>query len=466
MISLVLLLSPFAVTEETTQQFQDFSSDPGWIGKGNRTAISASRTVVQDFGYSRTNYAGGATLGEIGGRISRSLTPATYAKIIPTKTLNDRLTASGKFSVIQADGGSGMLFGWFNNLSQGWRTPNSMVIRLDGNSGKYWMFFEYGTQNYRTGGGATFEGKRYQTTKTLPMPADGRVHTWSFTYEPDGAEGNGEMILVMDGKEYTAPLQPGHKDDGAIFNRFGMFNQQVSGKGMNVYFTDLSIGGMKQNFSKEPDWEGKGNRITFEDREIRPYHNFGFSPTNHAGGEPGEIGGLIWRIQERHPEQAGYYAAPIGRLSMAHRLKASGKVAMVRAAADSAVLLGWFNSPTYIGAPPKNFIGILIEGPSRIGHYFRPIYSNSHGEDDGSKQGPIIKPSAKSHEWTLDYEPDANNKQGRITVTLDNEKVSLNLKPGVSARKADFDMFGIVSYQRGGHYVDIYFDEISYTVRF
>ena len=77
-------------TQTTTNRFEDFTVDPNWEGKGNRTAEKHARTIVQDFGYSRTNYAGGKALGEIGGRISRSLTPATYATVIPTKTLNDR----------------------------------------------------------------------------------------------------------------------------------------------------------------------------------------------------------------------------------------------------------------------------------------------------------------------------------------------------------------------------------------
>ena len=62
---------------------------------------------------------------------------------------------------------------------------------------------------------------------------------------------------------------------------------------------------------------------------------------------------------------------------MDDHLEASGTVSMIRAAADSAVLIGWFNSETHIGAPPINFIGVMIEGPSQIGHYFRPIYANS-----------------------------------------------------------------------------------------
>ena len=451
-------------TQATADRFQDFSVDPNWEGRGNRTAEEHARTVVQDFGYSYTNYAGGETLGEIGGRISRSLTPATYATVIPTKTLNDRFTASGKFAVTEADGSSGMLIGWFNTGSRGWRTPNSLVFRLDGNGGKYWVFFEYGTQNYRTGGGATFEGERYQTTKTPPEPADGTVHTWSLTYNPDGADGNGAITFVMDGVTYTAALAPGHKADGATFNRFGLVNVQLAGKGMNVYLDDLNIDGESYDFSDDPGWEGNGNRITFQDNEIRPYHNFGWSQTNHAGRTPGEVGGLIWRADPRDPELSAFYADQIGHLTMDHTLAASGKVAMIRASADSAVLIGWFNADTYIGAPPHNFIGIMVEGPSRIGHYFRPVYANAEGQYEIMNTGPVIKPSRASHQWRLSYTPNANNGNGQITVAFNGETVSLNLKPGIRKGGAVFDRFGVLTFQRGGHFVDIYFDDISYTV--
>ncbi len=76
--------------------------------------------------------------------------------------------------------------------------------RLDGNGGDYWVFFEYGTQNRLTGGGVTFEGERYQTTLTPPQLADGTVHTWSLTYDSNGANGDGEITFVMDGTLYRS----------------------------------------------------------------------------------------------------------------------------------------------------------------------------------------------------------------------------------------------------------------------
>ena len=67
------------------------------------------------------------------------------------------------------------------------------------------------------------------------------------------------------------------------------------------------LDGVHYDFDADPGWEGMDNRATFKDRAIRPYHDFGFSrDTAHAGGEPGEIGGVVWRSEEDHPEQAGY----------------------------------------------------------------------------------------------------------------------------------------------------------------
>jgi len=250
------------------QIHEDFSKDPGWQGSKNVPDKSVCVTKTQNFGYSRTRHAGGQP-GEIGGTISRSLTPATYAKKTSTRTLNDRLRASGKFSVTQSSGGSSIIFGWFNSQSRGWRTPNSLVFRIDGESGKFRVFFEYGTQTLKTGGGTTFEG-RYQTTKTPMHLADGTSHTWALQYDPDAAGGNGEITFSLDDKAYKAALAPGHKSEGAVFDRFGIMNAQVSGETLTPWFDDLVIDGVEEDFVADPGWEGSGNRTTFEDCGVRP----------------------------------------------------------------------------------------------------------------------------------------------------------------------------------------------------
>ena len=460
------LIAAFAVAAMARAELrvQDFDADPGWESVGARAARSHSRTVTQDFGHSLTSFARGASTGEIGGIVARSLTPAMYWAPVPEKTLDDPFCASGKFAVTQAGGGSGVLIGWFNAESCGWRTPNSLAMRLDGNGGKYWVFFEYGTRDFGTGGGVTFEGERYQTTPTPPHPADGSVHTWELAYDPAGANRQGEIELTLDGATHRAAMRPDHREQGAAFDRFGIINQQISGDEMAVYVDDLVLDGTRYDFATSAGWVGVGNRATFVDTAIRPYHDFGYSETAHAGGALGEMGGMVWRIEEARADQAGYYADDVGRLTLDDRLHAEGLIAMTRAAADSAVLIGWFNSQTHVGAPPGNFLGILVEGPSRVGHYFRTAYANGRGEGDVVGEGPVMRPSRIPHAWTLDYDPADNSGLGEIAVTLDGESVSVGLDERVRDGGAEFDRFGMLSYQRGGHYVEVWLDDLRYTV--
>ena len=56
------------------------------------------------------------------------------------------------------------------------------------------------------------------------------------------------------------------------------------------------------------------------------------------------------------------------------------------AGSDSGVYLGRFNAADKKGkeipehaAPQENLLGVLIEGPSRVGHYVRPAYRTSKG---------------------------------------------------------------------------------------
>jgi hypothetical protein len=452
-----------AAQVETVQVREDFARDPDWEARNNLPDPSTCVTKTQDFGYSRSRHAGGEP-GEIGGRVSRSVTPAVYAMPIRPRSLQQRLRASGRFSVTQSEGGSGVLVGWFNQTSRGWRTPNSLVFRIDGESDRFRVFFEYGTQTWKTGGGRTFEG-RYQVTKTPLHRADGTPHTWSLDYEPAGADGAGEITYTLDGKKYTARLGPGHKGEGAVFDRFGIMNVQMSGDGITVWLDDLVIDGVKQDFAADPGWEGKGNRATFRDCVRRPYHDFGYRQTDRAGGEPGEIGGIVWRIESINPQNAGYYGTPVGRLSLNDELRASGKISLHQAAADSAVLIGWFNAHTPIGAPPDNFLGLLVEGPSRIGHYVRPAWASSDDQREIMSTGPIIRPDDASHDWTLHYDPNADTGRGVITMSLDGQTITMPLSELARKGNAAFNRFGLVTWHRGGHFVDIYFDDLSFTAR-
>lgn len=466
-VMLLAGLRVLAADDPTTGRgTQDFAADPKWDGHRNRLVPTPAPLTRQDFGYHKeTRRAGGKEPGEIGGWIERSTRRAAYAKAIADKTLNDVLTASGTFAVTHDEGSSGTMFGWFNDAaSLGWRTPHSLVFRIDGNGGKYWVFFEYGTRNHLTDGEGAFEGPRYQTTKTKPFPADGTPHHWRLTYDPAGHNGDGLVTFTLDGTEYTMPLRPAHKADSATFNRFGIFNQQTNGARMEVYLDDVVLDGQPQDFAKDPKWWAEGNHVEFEDREIRPLHDFGYSQTAHVGGKPGELGGIVWR-----DEAPAYYADRVGPLTLNDELHALGKLAFTAGGSDSGVYFGWFNGdekrnkgPDESRSPQKSILGIKVEGPSRVGHYFRPAYHSARGEGGSPEAGPVIRPDGKVHDWSIRYSPAG---AGRITVTLDGHKQTFDLRPGDKEAGATFDRFGLFNHQRGGSHVRLYLDDLIYTAK-
>ncbi len=442
------------------QRTEDFSSDPEWDAVNTVPRPEDCVTTVQDFGYAASTRAGGEA-GEIGGLVSRSLTPSSYARVIAPRTLEDRLEASGRFAVTASSGGSGVLFGWFNSASRGWRTPNSLVLRLDGEGNAFRVFFEYGTATWRTGGGQTFEGP-YQTATDDLIPADGASHHWSLRYDPAGAGGRGEIVLVLDGRTHRAALGEGHRREGAVFDRFGLLNQMIAGGALEVWFDDVTVGGETERFEDDPGWEARGNRTRFLDCQVRPVHDFAHRPGgSRAGGEAGEIGGLVWRIESTRPQNAMAYGAPVESLSLDDRLTATGRLAMTNAAADSAVLIGWYNSRTAIGAPPDNFVGILVEGPSRAGHFVRPACGASDDRRAVLGEGPIIRPDGESHEWSIDAIPLESGL--RIVSTLDGRSATLDLDAETVRGNAALDRFGVLSWHRGGHFVEVFLDDVVFT---
>jgi hypothetical protein len=423
--------------------FQAAAQEP-WEGYRNRLVPKPPPVTRQDFGYHN---------GRIGGWVQRSTTPAWYAKVIEPVTLQKPLSASGNFAVKRCEGGSGVLFGWFNAQSRGWRMPNSLVIRLDGNGNNCWIFFEYGTRSWFTGGGETFEG-RYQTTKTKPLPADGASHPWRLEYDPN----SGRIEFVLDGKSYFASVPEDHRADGATFDRFGIVNQQNTGDGMELYFDDLAINGEGCSFDDDPQWEGKGNRIEFRDHIRRPHHDFGHTPTK-------QVGGIIWR-----DEQPSFYGKPIAPLTLEDPFTASGTISFRSAGSDSGAYFGFFNAESkrknlmpHHDAPQTNMLCIMVEGPSSIGHYFRAGYCDALGHGMFEDSGPTIKPDGQTHRWSMRYDPKSKDSDGEILVNFDTHTQITRVRKEHKAAGARFNRFGILNIQSGGHHVEFYLDELQFT---
>ena len=457
MLVTLLGLPLAAVAQVLPLREADLTRDPQWEAFRNRLLPDKTRVTRQDFGWRD---------GRIGGWIQRSLTPASYSRPVAPRTFETPMRVSGKFSVHKDHGGTGVLFGWFHESSRGWRTPNSLAFRLDGNGGKYWVFYEYGTRNGRAGGGGCFEGERYQTTRTKPFLADGTEHAWQLAYEPRPG-GDGLVTFTLDGTAHSIVMPAAHRAEGAEFNRFGVWNQQTSGDGMEAWFTELALDGKQLDLGRDTGWSGKGNRAEFNDRAMRPFHDFGWAATNRLGGKGGEIGGVIWR-----DERPAHFADHIGPLSLRDELLASGRFKMHVAGSDSGMMFGWFDSASKTNKstpehsdPQRNYLAVLVEGPSRVGHYFRPAWSTSTGARFLADSGAIIKADGKSHRWSLHYKPDAAGGRGEVTVKFDDATQSIALPADHKESGARFDRFGVFNVQSGGHHIDFSLDELRYTAR-
>jgi hypothetical protein len=466
--------------ERKTERFQSFNRDPGWDGRNNRSGTPPAQVIRQDFGYSRTTHAGPAP-GEVGGLVTPAAEPAYYGKILKRHTLNEPLAASGTLVVGEREGGN-TLVGFFNaGTINEWRTPNTLALRVNGRGDGFHVHVEYATARWRAGG--DFFGERDPATgkKTARLVPDGKtLHRWSLRYDPDGNSGGGTITASLDGETLVLNLDPGHKADGAAFNRFGILNVMKSADGGgSLWLDDLNLNGKPEALNRDPRWDGLRNRAAWTSTNVRPRFDFGYTPTRHAGGETeGEMGGLIFRGDERYPERMAYYADRLGELTLAHPLRASGRVCLHRGVTDSTSLLGFFHaegstrqSMAQQSGLPENFLGVAVEGPSREGFYFYPVYGvdrEATGLDPfravpRGGEPPRIYPDGKPHDWTLEYAPGAGTA-GRITVTLDGKGVSLDLQPEHRAIGARFSRFGIVTTHIDGNGQHLFFDDLTYSI--
>jgi hypothetical protein len=471
----ILLIAP-SLTASGEERTQRFDSDPQWDGVNNRSTAFTEKTIVQRFGYSPTHRAGGKAEGEFGGQITPAAEPAFYGKRIPQATFDNRLTASGTFA---GDGAFHVLVGFFNagTLNE-WRTPNTIAIRLQGRGDVFYAYVEYATSRWRAGGDspggfATITDPASERKQLKGFAAHRAPHRWTLTYDPAGHEGDGSIMVTIDDETAVCHLDPGHKLDGATFDHFGLLPvmKQWDSPG-EVWLDDVTVNGEAEDFTTDPHWDAAGNQQTYVSTVVRPRFDFGFSPTHFAGGEnSGELGGLVFRGDIREPDRMAHYGDRVETLTLERPLKASGTITLHRAVSDSTVLLGFYNSqdslrtnPSQSTGFPHSFLGMSIEGPSRIGFQVYPVCHTADGESRFARGDdlPTILPDRSVHRWTLEYQPESAG--GTITVTLDGRPAVLQLEKAAQTGTT-FDRFGLVTTWIDGNGQHIYFDDLTYTFR-
>ena len=100
---------------------------------------------------------------------------------------------------------------------------------------------------------------------------------------------------------------------------------------------------------------------------------------------------------------------------------------------------------------------------TRFGYNFTAICSP---RQDKSFQirGPIYIPDRIKRPFSFKYDP-KKGRAGRITVTLGEESFTADLTPEQRKLGSTFDRFGLLNPRKGGKYVDVYVDDLSYSVK-
>jgi len=232
-----------------------FDSDPGWDQRNNRRTYNSTNVRPRfDFGYSPgSNFAGGQRGGEVGGHTFRGDSRPEFngrrmayygGRLNETLTLNHPLHADGQIGFRRGVSDSTTLLGFFHatdsmrsNNAQNSATPENFVgLAIEGPSAEgFYLYPTYGLdlEGVRAGGG--------RGTPTPPfIHPDGQSRHWTLDYYPDGHGGTGSIIVTLEGQAVTLNLDPGHKQTGAHFNRFGIITTHIDGNGQTVYFDDLT----------------------------------------------------------------------------------------------------------------------------------------------------------------------------------------------------------------------------------
>lgn len=325
----------------------------------------------------------------------------------------------------------------------------------------------------KTEAGATQEGVRRRLEAALENGLVRFFHRpphsyWTLNEDYDGLKGR--ITAQFDGgRPHKFFLLKEHRASPLALDRFGIFNLQMYHGFLEFYVSDLTVNGHKIDLAQDPHWDGRGNQVEFVERDFQR-QDFGYSQTNWAGGATGEMGGLFYRSEAVDPMH-GFYADDVGELTLEDPVSFTATANFVDGATDAGMFLGYFNarermgefSDKYAAQFLKSTMGLVIEGPTRVGYYLQAQCTPTR-ELNLLRRGPVFLPGTGPRRVRFAYDP-AGGGSGRITAALDGEEFRVDLTPRQRAAGATFDRFGLTNVRRGGKYVRIYFDDLEYTAR-
>lgn len=226
----------------------DFSRDPKWEQLNNRRIYQTKDTRPRfDFGWSPTHWSGGKAAGELGGLIFRGdcREPhrlAAYGARLSTLILDNPLYARGKLSMTRGVTDSTASIGFYHSTWSLHSNPRQdrsipmdyLGINIEGPSSEGFFFYPV----YRVHGDMA-KALGSNSGKAPRIYPNRKVHNWMLRYEPKGAGGQGLITVGLDEQSCVLELEPGARQMGASFNRFGICTPWIDGNGVMVFFDDI-----------------------------------------------------------------------------------------------------------------------------------------------------------------------------------------------------------------------------------
>jgi hypothetical protein len=232
-----------------------------------------------------------------------------------------------------------------------------------------------------------------------------------------------------------------------------------------------------ESFDRDPQWEGFNNRMKAQ-KATTITQDFGYSPSRFAGGQAGEAGGAIQRSMT-----PAFYAKKIEPKSLKDKLSASGTFAITKSGGSSGVFFGWFNAnKTGSSSRPTNSLGMCFDiepsggrlavylitaGNQCWGNFVTPYIPGTY------RPTPIKSDGSVHYTWRLDYDPDANDRNGRFTFTIkgdgpnpanfENRKLVVDIPPELRKDETIFDHFGMMNLLVDGGTSTMYFDDVRFN---
>lgn len=199
-----------------------------------------------------------------------------------------------------------------------------------------------------------------------------------------------------------------------------------------------------ESFDHDPSWDG------YQNRSARPEpirQNFCYSAgTAHAGGAPGEVGGVIQPAAE-----PAYFALALDTLDLQTPLSASGRLFVPTGGGH--FLLGFFNHNTLNEWRTPNTAALRILGRGDV-FYCYPEFCSAkwraasgvvgtyNTATDRFAETPL--PADSAYTWSLAYEPGADAGQGRFVTRFGQCEVVTPLDPRIRSDGATFSRFGLL----------------------